>query len=314
MEAVETVETEQQYTEFAKQRNSGEYKAPAAVEQPSDKSESDKDESAAPTEAAKPTQEDKPKRDRSAEGRAKELIAEGRHDEAFDIIKAAERKRHEQELLKTGTRKPDPVTPPAAAPKPEAKVESSDKPKLADFVAKAGKDGLTYEDAQEQWSDAVEDWRDKRRETQKREADAKTHREEFERGIATRAAAAKAKYEDWDTATQGDSATGQGVIYSAPMLQYIAEEPDGFDVAYHLAKNPDEMTRIKGLSQARQIAELGKIGDSLNNTAPPEKPKPTPISRVPAPPRTMSGSEAPATKPLSESRDFEEFKKLRQAK
>lgn len=260
------------------------------------------------------TQEEKPKRDRSAEGRAKELIAAGRTDEALKILRDAAAKTEkeradslEKELQTLRTRKPaesTPATEPPKAKAPAATATSGEDPapKEADYD---GSDGKTYEDYlvdKARWKIRQED----------RASAQQTHREQTARTVQTKLTAAKAKYADFDSVTTADLAAGTGLILSPAMQQFVVESDSGMDVVYHLGSTPADYQRIFALSPARQLAELGKLEDKLGTQAapPPEKPKP-PVSKAPPPPRRTSGGEPPPAKSTAEAGSMAEHRRLR---
>ncbi len=78
-------------------------------------------------------------------------------------------------------------------------------------------------------------------------------------------------------------------------MQYLVESESGPALAYHLAKNPDEITRLKKLSPTRVLAELGKLEAKLEKSA---APKPAAAasspetSRAPAPIQPLEGKQA----------------------
>lgn len=297
-------------------KSSGEEKKPEVPSEPPKKA----GESAEVPETSKQETQEPPKsdkRDRSAQGRAKELIAEGRFDEAAKILEAAGAKREkeradrlEQELQEHRTRKPAetaPATPKAEAPKaaaddPEPKVDEYD-----------GSKGKTYDD----YLRAVARWEGRQAFRQEQQATAQKQQQDTVRESMTKkVTAAKAKYEDFEAVTAGDPKAGSGLILSPAMQQFVVESDSGLDVAYHLGKNPDEYARIFMLTPARQIAELGKIEASLAiaPAAPPEKPKQAPpVSKAPPPPATVGGTETPAPKSTSEASSMEEHRRLRRA-
>jgi hypothetical protein len=206
------------------------------------------------------------------------------------------------------TRKPEPAAPPPTEPKPEAKpTETDPEPLLKTFLAK---EDVSYEEAQQEW---VREWRkwEVRQETarvQQAEQQKQTAqlKESFERKLAT----ARAKYQDFDEVTAGDATTGSGLILSPAMQQFLVHHDLGTDVAYELGKNPEEARRIAELHPTLQIAELGAIAHRIAAPPAPENQKP-PVSKAPAPPRTVGGSAAPPAKTTAEARTFAEHKALR---
>lgn len=319
METIETTKTAADAESFAeyKRIRSGEKVAadpPAPLKEDegasgqgpvaSDKSGSEQDESAEVPETSKANSGDKsgkPKRDRSAEGRISELNARAkRAEEERDAL------RRKLEELERAARPAAEKSEPAA--KPETKLADDDpKPKLKDFLAKA-KEGQTYEDVQEEWEEACAAWRDRQRVKEARKAEEERYKATLREKVEGRLNAAKAKYSDFD------QVAGALPKLTPAMQQFVVENDSGFDVVYSLGKNVDEFRRIAQLSPANQIAELGWMAKSLGGSASsaPEKPKPAaPVSKAPAPPRSLGGTEAPAAKSTAEAASYAEHKRLR---
>lgn len=96
--------------------------------------------------------------------------------------------------------------------------------------------------------------------------------------------------------------------------QYLVESDVGPQLAYHLAKNPDEVTRLQKLSPSRVLAELGKLEMKLEKPAAPAKAdagKPTEVSKAPAPITPLAGKEASVTKDPKDM-NFQELRAFRQ--
>jgi hypothetical protein len=86
--------------------------------------------------------------------------------------------------------------------------------------------------------------------------------------------------------------------------QYLIESEMGPQLAYHLAKNPDEVTRLHKLSPSRQLAELGKLEARLESKSPPAPAAAAngagKVSKAPAPIQPLEGKEATVTKDPSQ--------------
>lgn len=266
----------------------------------------------------KATQEPEPA-EKSVEDQIKELRAKGKHAAANKLMaeeaarphrEEAERLRKELEGLRTQKPEPKPeaTAKPATTEAAKPDIDPNDpEPKPTDEKY-AGEEGYTkYLRDCGRW-----DARQEQRAAERQRREAGT-REAMTRKLVE----AKAKYPDFDTVTAGDMATGQGLILTPAMIDYV-KEADSLDVMYFLGKNPSEYQRIFMLPNARQIAELGKIEDKISAApaaaaATPEPKKPA-VSKVSAPPRVMSGNDAPEPKSTAEARSFEEFKRIRHAK
>jgi len=83
-----------------------------------------------------------------------------------------------------------------------------------------------------------------------------------------RVAKVKSELQDWDEVF--DDA---GALQVPPdAAQFVMESEVGPRIAYHLAKNPEELDRLTKLSPTRRLAELGKLEDRLApKVAPPKK-------------------------------------------
>ncbi len=81
------------------------------------------------------------------------------------------------------------------------------------------------------------------------------------------------------------------VIVPNIVTQYLMESEFGPQLAYHFAKNPDEVTRLKKLSPTRQIAEVGKLETKFEKKAdaPVAAASRTEVSKAPAPISPLKG-------------------------
>lgn len=101
-----------------------------------------------------------------------------------------------------------------------------------------------------------------------------------------RQAKAAEKHEDYFEAVVEGADKGAWVC-TPDMAEAIKESEQGAEVAYHLAKNPDEARRIAGLSPYSQIRELGRIEAGLTGAA---APKSNPVTAAPEPPPQARGA------------------------
>jgi len=95
-------------------------------------------------------------------------------------------------------------------------------------------------------------------------------------------------------------------------MAYVMESEVGPKLAYHLAKNPQEASRIAQLSPIRAIAELGKLEAKLEKPATQESKVAQPVvSKAPSPIKPLNGDGAvpvhkdPATMTFQELREYE---------
>jgi hypothetical protein len=80
------------------------------------------------------------------------------------------------------------------------------------------------------------------------------------------------------------------------VLNYIFESETGAEIAYHLAKNPEESKRIAQLKPILGLAELGKLADTLSKPANPNN-----GATAATPPARERGGAPPPITPLSGS-------------
>lgn len=91
------------------------------------------------------------------------------------------------------------------------------------------------------------------------------------------------------------------------LIVAIMDEDNGPQVAYHLAKNPEEAQRIAGLTPLRQAKEIARLAAKLASE--PAKPK-TP-SKAPAPIAPVTGTSAASSSEPSDADDMKTFIKKR---
>lgn len=109
--------------------------------------------------------------------------------------------------------------------------------------------------------------------------------QDVERTFAERVRAATAKYDDYQEVVV-DGANRRAWPCTPDMADAIRTSEAGPDVAYHLAKNPEDARRIAALTPIAQIRELGRLEERLTAApkAAPAKtatdaPRPTPQVR-----------------------------------
>jgi hypothetical protein len=78
---------------------------------------------------------------------------------------------------------------------------------------------------------------------------------------------------------------------SQAMASFVAESDKGAEVAFHLAQNPNEATRIARLSPVHQGIELARLEGKLSVA-----PQIRKVSTAPAPPPTVTGNPSPASR------------------
>jgi len=95
----------------------------------------------------------------------------------------------------------------------------------------------------------------------------------------------------------------------------IRESALGPQLAYHMAKHPDEEARIYRMSPAQALLALGKIELDYEPKAkaeePPKVAKPPPQTKAPAPITPLKGESAVVPEDLSQPMDFKAYKQRR---
>lgn len=120
--------------------------------------------------------------------------------------------------------------------------------------------------------------------------------EETEKAFKARLDDATTRYPDFLQVLEKADVTIQDDV-----LHYMTESQHGADLTYYLAKNPDEAERIRKLSPARALAEVGKIEERApwGKAAPAPTPAETP--KEPKAVRTAPGQSSPSTRRTREA-------------
>lgn len=112
-----------------------------------------------------------------------------------------------------------------------------------------------------------------------------------------------------------DVVGGTELIIPNITMQYLIESEVGPQLGYYLAKNPDEVTRLKKLSPSRCVAELGKLETKFEKAAAPAKADAEvakEVSKAPAPISPLDGKQAPAVQKDPKDMNFQELRAYRQ--
>lgn len=150
---------------------------------------------------------------------------------------------------------------------------------------------------------------------QQKEAEQAQHRADEEKATATREygerlARTRLKFDDFDKVVR----TLEKEEVSMQLIEYLQEAEHGPELLYNLAKQPDELARLKKLSPRKAIAELGKLELKLEKPAatptPPAKTPVASVSQAPAPIAPLDGKSAvvekdPAKMNFQEYREYE---------
>lgn len=172
-----------------------------------------------------------------------------------------------------------------AAAKPAAHAEPGE-PMFDDaYLAKAGKDGKTYEQAQQQWKREHDKWTHeqfKASEAQEAAEKAQTAqlKEVFD-GHNARMMEARQVHDDLDDVVKEAAAGGNDIPRDVGMA--IMELENGPEVLYHLCTDKLELLKELGkMSPLRAVAKVGALADSLLPKG--EKKEPVkPSSKAPDP-------------------------------
>ena len=169
----------------------------------------------------------------------------------------------------------------------------------------AGEPRMEQFDDIEKYAEAKAAYREakvlKENEAKQRQQVQQSYVENVRESWETKASKADSKYEDFDEVV-GDFKP------DSPWGFAMAEADNGIDIAYYLAKHPDEAKKINSLHPLAQARAIGKLEAKLQ--AEPVVPK-TP-SNAPAPIKPLGSSNSPSTKKLTEMSQ-DEFEKRRKA-
>jgi len=167
-------------------------------------------------------------------------------------------------------------------------------PKESDF-----NDVHAFLKAQAKW-EARQEVRAERAAEEKRAEDRRMQQvfDDYNRGVES----LEEKYEDFDEVME--SAT-----VSIPKAAQIAiiEHENGPEIAYYLAKHPDEAEQLLEMSSTRAVAEIGRIGYQISSAS-----KQKPRTTAPAPVRHVGSSAARSSVPLGQL-DYQAYKKARES-
>lgn len=187
---------------------------------------------------------------------------------------------------------------PAAKSEPAAETG---KPKAEDYAS------------HEEYVEALADWKVEQK-LSKRDADAakKQEKSELEQKVSTfveRKAAFQKEHPDYDDVMEACEAPMSKFVQN-----YLLKKENGPAIAYHLAKHPELLESISGMSDADAAEELGVLRASLSSQAK-DQPKPR-TSKAPEPISPVGGAtKSTATKsPFDEGLSYAEFEKAERAR
>lgn len=207
------------------------------------------------------------------------------------------------------------------APEPVQQIrpepQTSPRPSLEQYQA-AGK---SYED----YVEALTDWKLEQRELQKAQEEARAAETERQQAVLSgwrdQMDSAREKYEDFN-----ETLSEQVPIYTGVQMA-LMEMDNGAEVAYFLGKNRDKAADLMKMSEARAMAEVGRLSAELRNgqtvsekadselaeeeaEAAPAPVLQRPRSHAPAPIRPVGGSATKSSVPMDEL-SYAEYRKLR---
>lgn len=172
-----------------------------------------------------------------------------KHSKGLEAAAAAERKRRQEAETKRQEAE-------ARAQALQQELEALRRPQQPQKQQDEGKPLRSQFETEDEWLDARDAWRDQQRERQS----AETRRAEAERKLyeTTEAIYAQAQ------ALEGfDRARFDALPLTEPIVKALVDSDDAPALMHFMAANPAEVTRIAGLSDARQIKEMARIEDRL---------------------------------------------------
>ncbi len=266
-----------------------------------------------PTSGAEGTQEEGEAQTRGEDGKFKPADTppgvQKRIDKLVKAQKEAERRAAEAERKVAELQGSRPVEgqqkePSSGKNAPPAAVTAKAKPEQKDF------------DTYDGYIEALADWRYETRKAEDEAKAAQQARQNAERAAAEvhvqRVNAAKERYPDYDEVMAGV----QSLPITREIHDGIVKSEKGPDIAYHLAKNPDEVRRIAALTPDRQLVEMGKLEAKFETAATPANEKPNKADKkpLPKPPANVGGSAGAKEPDLNDpSISMGTFKRLAQA-
>lgn len=118
-----------------------------------------------------------------------------------------------------------------------------------------------------------------------------------------RVAEASKRYPDWeDTLEEAD-----GALVEPLVAEFIMESPVGPDIAYYLAKHPDEAQALESASEKRKLILLGKLEDKVSVKQAPK------VTKAPAKVPEIKGAEAAVVLDRTKATTYAEWKAIRDA-
>lgn len=185
----------------------------------------------------------------------------------------------------------------------EQQTEGPKAPQKQDF-----EDYEKYLEAKAEWTAdqraaKIVEERLKARDEQASKAKAEESDRELTKSWQSSVAKTREKYDDYDEVTQDEEFNP-----TPAMARAMLESDQKAEIAYYLAKNPEELQRIAKFSEARQMAEIGKLEEKVSGAkSPPKK-----TSKAPAPIDPVGGGKGGSDGKLRDDMPIDEWMKLRQ--
>jgi hypothetical protein len=306
-------ETTKSFADFKKEYTQRKTDPPS--DQSASNSDSKPEETSTASEPVEQQQEEKKRRDRSAEGRIKELNAEAKRER-----ERAE--RLEQELRDLRTRKPEPIPQANIQPEPAQQAASASQTRklnafLEEYFEK--NKAADYEDGLQAYLESiasvnlVESVEKKLEEKRQKELEQK-RAEEKQREFQDNLSKAKQKYHDYDAIVAAGIEAAQGIPSNLGYEAAMKESEVVGDLVYFFSKNIDELRRITALDPSaayRAVVSLEQRFSGNTETAQVATPeKKLPPSYAPPPPAIVGGGSAgSSTVSLTGAPNMREFKK-----
>lgn len=255
--------------------------------------ESDAEEPGTADETTEQDQDGKPKKQGGFQKRISKLTSDR------DAL-IAERDQLKAQLAGSTAAKPNEPTPTpaAAAPAPNAAPQFVDaEPQLEDFETIA-----EYTKALLKWDRSKASFEVQQQEAQRRQADATKAVVDTWNQKATET---KARHTDYDAAL----ASVKDIAIPPAMQHALLESEYGPEIAYHLAKHPEELQRIATLTPLAAARAIGKIEAALDVDAPQTA---TRVSNAPRPIRPVGGRAVVTTPNLNREMSLAEYRAERE--
>lgn len=177
---------------------------------------------------------------------------------------------------------------------------SEQKPK-----APTGKPNPNDFETHEDYLDARDEWRDQQREARSREQALKSEVESKVQSFKEKAQAFAKEHPDYDELLEGVNDIRLSYAVNEAVLKH------GPELAYELAKDPEELERICAMTPFDAAEAIGEIRARMKASKSEPKPE-TKTTKAPKPPTPIASKSAPVRKSISdENLSFQEYVRLR---